>query len=79
MPSALVEPNRELLAASGGMATSAEPARLVAIRRRDERPRGGAGYRNAKTPRQRGFRRGALWGTRTPDPFLTMEVLYRLS
>ena len=21
----------------------------------------------------------ALWGTRTPDPFLTMEVLYRLS
>jgi hypothetical protein len=32
-----------------------------------------------QTPANKGAPRQALWGTRTPDPFLTMEVLYRLS
>src|SRR5918999_433143 len=40
--------------------------------------RGGGGL-NAETPAFAGASRGADAGTRTPDPLLTMEVLYRLS
>jgi hypothetical protein len=53
----------------------------------DDRGQTAEDQMRAARPRRQQRRRGgsnadfqqALWGTRTPDPFLTMEVLYRLS